>query len=1136
MFAAEHSGFNRRHDQSYEPSHQFESSGNEQAYQQSYEPTRPAAVSNESYSHGPVPGMFAAEQSSYSRDHERSGDVPSTLTTTADPSYRSEDYSRGASTHMPTGETSAHHNTSDMTGNGAGATGMLNKAMAAVGLGGAAGGANVGASHDHPSTTSSGYADMPSQPTTTTGVSSYTSPTREGGPPKHYRRESIPTSAYPSGTLDGPGRAVSPPVGGSSAEAQYSGREQQYNRDVAPSAGLGGATERHEHEQNRQPSTTQSSRPMTFYDLATSSSTGPTSTLPESIRSGEPTTSSGAPSMGSTNRSTGIGSSSGATGLGEERRHEPTYSSADQSADRQYSSRDANQYEDQSYSSRHSDTSAGRVPESHQGSSAGTAAAPFAEAGIGHSLSHGRDSSRDQTVDRSYSGRQAAVASSEHGSLGNYNAGGPTTAAGIESSTGSGYVDQFADKPYSTRDPGTERRSSRVSINGPNTGTPGRTTAAETASGSRHDQTHYGRDTAVGAGLAGAGAYGGYEYGKHHDDPSRTPTGTSSVPHQSGDRTGSTLAPLGNPMGTRGAEPLSTTRQGVTPQSQRSEGHLGRDAAIGAGAVGAGAYGGHEYGKHFNDSSRGSGGASSVPYQSGNTAESTNVAQFGTPMGTRGSEPLSTTQQRMIPQSERGEGQVGRNAAAGAGLAGAGAYGGYEYGKHYNDSSRPTGTSSTPHQAANTTESATAAPFRGPMGTRGSEPLSTNQQGMAPQSQRDENHLGRNVAVGAGAAGVGAYSAHEYGQHEAGKVERESAEQRAVEQKRLEKQRSHEEKQRLADEKHHEKELAAEEKAREKAAEKEHRHHDKELEKEQKKEQKHHEKELEKEHKHQEKEFEKRQKEEQKHHEKELLAEEKAREKEEKDHNHHHNLLEKSEKQRLREAEKQQRERERHHEEAGVGAVGLGVGGLAAQEIETEHNTSTPAYDDPSKGLVAADSTDHQAHGHEEKKPGLLSRIFKRRKNKDTGVEEDYSTDEEDTTHHGHHTSGGTAAAGAGTAAYAAGEHEQGKHHGHSYEEVSGGATKPSYNPFHRGPQEALVTGTGAGPTTAETAPRDGLPRQHVSGTHFDPEDNPAVARRVQDEPTRGPLGAGGRHSVTIGGDNTTGTGSSTSQYTGRDL
>jgi hypothetical protein len=95
--------------------------------------------------------------------------------------------------------------TADPTGPGIGSTpsdttgssnkqGMMDRAPSAVGLG-----STAAKAEEH-------------TPTATAGTDSYDTSTQIGGPPSHRRKESIPTTAYPSGTLDSV-RAVAPPVG-----------------------------------------------------------------------------------------------------------------------------------------------------------------------------------------------------------------------------------------------------------------------------------------------------------------------------------------------------------------------------------------------------------------------------------------------------------------------------------------------------------------------------------------------------------------------------------------------------------------------------------------------------------------------------------------------------------------------------------------------------------------------------------------------------------------------------------------------------------------------------------------------------------------------------------------------------------
>jgi hypothetical protein len=120
-------------------------------------------------------------------------------TSTIDPRVdnvpRTEDISAG---NVPTGDTTSHSSVPQTSTSGATGTSnnqsMMGKALGAIGLGGAA-----------------TKADSQT-PSATTGTESYTAPAQSGGIPSHHRKESIPTTAYPSGMLDSP-RAVAPPVG-----------------------------------------------------------------------------------------------------------------------------------------------------------------------------------------------------------------------------------------------------------------------------------------------------------------------------------------------------------------------------------------------------------------------------------------------------------------------------------------------------------------------------------------------------------------------------------------------------------------------------------------------------------------------------------------------------------------------------------------------------------------------------------------------------------------------------------------------------------------------------------------------------------------------------------------------------------
>lgn len=139
---------------------------------------------------------------------DRTGPAPSSLSTTADPAGRSAEYSPSFETKVPA---SAPYATKQNESTGE-SQGMMGKALGALGLGGAAGAAAGYLGYGSKSAEATEPRDTPAvavQP----GVAS-----QESGPPKHYRRESIPTTAYPGGPKSPP--AVAPPVGGTAGARQ----------------------------------------------------------------------------------------------------------------------------------------------------------------------------------------------------------------------------------------------------------------------------------------------------------------------------------------------------------------------------------------------------------------------------------------------------------------------------------------------------------------------------------------------------------------------------------------------------------------------------------------------------------------------------------------------------------------------------------------------------------------------------------------------------------------------------------------------------------------------------------------------------------------------------------------------------
>ena len=157
------------------------------------------------------------------RSRETTAPAPSSLPSTTNPADRSSDLSRPDNTRVPEPGVAASRTGADSTQK----PGMMGKMLGAVGLGSLAGGA---AASQARSGDDSAVTDTPEQPTTTTGISSYNAPT-ESTPPQHYRKESIPTTAYPGG--DRSPSAIAPPVGGTQAPASEQPRESHTGRDAA---------------------------------------------------------------------------------------------------------------------------------------------------------------------------------------------------------------------------------------------------------------------------------------------------------------------------------------------------------------------------------------------------------------------------------------------------------------------------------------------------------------------------------------------------------------------------------------------------------------------------------------------------------------------------------------------------------------------------------------------------------------------------------------------------------------------------------------------------------------------------------------------------------------------------------------
>ncbi|KIW40651.1 hypothetical protein, variant 1 [Exophiala oligosperma] len=649
---------------------------------------------------------------------------------------------------------------------------------------------------------------------------------------------------------------------------------------------------------------------------------------------------------------------------------------------------------------------------------------------------------------KDHTGRNAGLAAAGvgAGALGAHELGKHRSEPGEinEYSIGSSAQNTTPAAPYA---PATSTGTERGMAQGQTTATPYNDSTPES------DSKGYGKTAAaagLGAGAAGAGAYAlGHERNKPETGDLRAEKPYTSS--ESATQPPATTSQL--PVREKQAGPATTSTSGEYPTEHTpaaDDRRTGRNAALaGAAGAGAGAYGAHEYNKH-------------------RAAEDPSVGRQGPTTSTKDTKiaPVAASSQPAVERSTRNDptaapeqdkSHAGRDAAlAGAAGTGAGAYGAHEYNKHHAEqdpsAARQVPTTSTKDTSAarNDTKATPIAASSGPTSDK-----AARTDPAAPE--QGESHTGRDAALaGAAGAGAGAYGAHEYSKHEVGqdaanaeaRRQKDLAEQEAARQKQFEKDQKAAEKQAHKEEKQHQKELAKEHKAQEKAAAKEEKEHQKGLEKEEKK------------------------------HDKELAAGEAE-----------HERHPKKEEQPGAGVEAEEAERHRRREKEAAAAAAVGGTGAAAAYGAHEHDQKSDAQKqheqeslDTAYGIgkqsagsqggrpaVVADDGGHNVlhkdPPHEEKKPNIFKRIFKRRKNKDTGEEEEYSTDDDEDHGHGHDgrhaAEAGVlgAGAGAGVAGAETSRHEPGsttsristeQHHGSSYEEQSGGLQKPSYNPFSK--------------------------------------------------------------------------------------
>jgi hypothetical protein len=367
------------------------------------------------------------------------------------------------------------------------------------------------------------------------------------------------------------------------------------------------------------------------------------------------------------------------------------------------------------------------------------------------------------------------------------------------------------------------------------------------AGGVYQDQHHLGRDAAIGAGAIGAGGLAEHQYHKHHQQQQATPAG--AVAPGSLDDYGKTTVPQG-PGATNGQYDSTTghhkdhhvgrdtalgagavgvaehehhkhehehERDAATQKPRRKsllqkilhpgknkddstvaaapvqdepehhEHHVGRDAAIGAGAVGAGVAAHEHHKKHEQEreSARATGAPATSQHVEPQHKEKGSVLRqifnpnndkydktlYGEPgastQGTTHTEPIPTTRlenQHRIP----------REAAIGVGAAGAGvAIKEHEkFEKHEDPAAEPVESEEVSHHQKKPRNLLRKIfhPKPGKHDTASSEqpdtvPQETVDRKPVPQRAEHHNHLGRDAALGTGAVGAGV-AAHEHHKHQ----------------------------------------------------------------------------------------------------------------------------------------------------------------------------------------------------------------------------------------------------------------------------------------------------------------------------------------------------------------------------------
>ena len=345
------------------------------------------------------------------------------------------------------------------------------------------------------------------------------------------------------------------------------------------------------------------------------------------------------------------------------------------------------------------------------------------------------------------------------------------------------------------------------------TGTTGTGLGSSTAGSTWTSDHHYGRD----AGLVGAGGAAAYDAEKHHRGSE--PTGTNAG-----------IGSTGTTSGMGSSDPYSSSGSGTDPRVDSSRSayggttdttgtgknhHLGRDAALGAGAGGLAYEAERAHGKPTQSSTIPSDTTGSA-YDNTRGPSGSNYDQAGTALAGSGHQPATGTTGTSAygdtqPQSSSHH-HTGRDAALGAGAGGAA----YEAQKMHDTGRTDPGTQVREQSHPGASIATYPSPGYGSEGP----------QDPTHSAPHHHGHRKEDTAIAGGTGtGAGAVAGHEMSKKEEKNLVKEH-----------EKELKHEQKEHNKEEKALEKEHSKELKAHEKAIEKDEKRHEKAIEKEEKEE------------------------------------------------------------------------------------------------------------------------------------------------------------------------------------------------------------------------------------------------------------------------------------------------------------